>query len=205
MKKFILVLTSLFLAGCSVVGIRSASEPKYQILVDSDKIEIRQYPPMVVAQTVVNADYKDSSSQGFNRLAGYIFGNNKNEQKMSMTAPVFQEQEFAIMDMMVPVIQQKTQKVWLMAFVLPQNYTVSSAPTPLDSAVLIKDIPSKKVAVIKYSGSLSEQGIEEKSEELKHWLFKKGYKPISTSRSAAYDPPWTLPFLRRNEVHIDIE
>ena len=205
MKKFILVLTSLFLAGCSVVGIRSASEPKYQILVDSDKIEIRQYPPMVVAQTVVNADYKDSSSQGFNRLAGYIFGNNKNEQKMSMTAPVFQEQEFAIMDMMVPVIQQKTQKVWLMAFVLPQNYTVSSAPTPLDSAVLIKDMPSKKVAVIKYSGSLSEQGIEEKSEELKHWLFKKGYKPISTSRSAAYDPPWTLPFLRRNEVHIDIE
>jgi len=205
MKKFILVLTSLFLAGCSVVGIRSASEPKYQILVDSDKIEIRQYPPMVVAQTVVNADYKDSSSQGFNRLAGYIFGNNKNEQKMSMTAPVFQEQEFSIMDMTVPVIQQKTQKVWLMAFVLPQNYTVSSAPTPLDSAVLIKDIPSKKVAVIKYSGSLSEQGIEEKSEELKHWLFKKGYKPISTSRSAAYDPPWTLPFLRRNEVHIDIE
>jgi DNA gyrase inhibitor GyrI len=205
MKKFILVLTSLFLAGCSVVGIRSASEPKYQILVDSDKIEIRQYPPMVVAQTAVNTDYKDSSSQGFNRLAGYIFGNNKNEQKMSMTAPVFQEQEFAIMDMMVPVMQQKTQKVWLMAFVLPQNYTVSSAPTPLDSAVLIKEIPSKKVAVIKYSGSLSEQGIEEKSEELKHWLFKKGYKPISTSRSAAYDPPWTLPFLRRNEVHIDIE
>ena len=205
MKKFILVLTSLFLAGCSVVGIRSASEPKYQILVDSDKIEIRQYPPMVVAQTAVNTDYKDSSSQGFNRLAGYIFGNNKNEQKMSMTAPVFQEQEFAIMDMMVPVMQQKTQKVWLMAFVLPQNYTVSSAPTPLDSAVLIKDMPSKKVAVIKYSGSLSEHGIEEKSEELKHWLFKKGYKPISTSRSAAYDPPWTLPFLRRNEVHIDIE
>ena len=205
MKKFILVLTSLFLAGCSVVGIRSASEPKYQILVDSDKIEIRQYPPMVVAQTVVNTDYKDSSSQGFNRLAGYIFGNNKNKQKMSMTAPVFQEQEFSIMDMTVPVIQQKTQKVWLMAFVLPQNYTVSSAPTPLDSAVLIKEIPSKKVAVIKYSGSLSEQGIEEKSEELKHWLFKKGYKPISTSRSAAYDPPWTLPFLRRNEVHIDIE
>ena len=73
-----LVLTSLFLAGCSVLGIRSASEPKYQILTANDKIEIRQYPSMVVAQTAVNADYKDSSSQGFNRLAGYIFGNNKN-------------------------------------------------------------------------------------------------------------------------------
>ena len=205
MKKFIPILTSLYLAGCSVLGIRSASEAKYQILTDNDKIEIRQYPPMVVAQTAVNADYKDSSSQGFNRLAGYIFGNNKNEQKMTMTAPVFQEQEFAIMDVTVPVIHQKTQQIWLMAFVLPKKYTLPSAPKPLDSAVLIRDIPSKKVAVIKYSGSLSEQGIEEKSEELKHWLFKKSYKPISTSRSAAYDPPWTLPFLRRNEVHIDIE
>ena len=78
---------------------------------------------------------------------------------MTMTAPVFQEQEVAIMDMTVPVIQQKTQQVWLMEFVLPQNYTVSSAPKPLDSAVLIKEIPSKKVAVIKYTGSLSEQGI----------------------------------------------
>jgi hypothetical protein len=205
MKKYMLVFTSLFLAGCSVLGIRSASEPRYEILTANDKIEIRQYPPMVVAQTAVNADYKDSSSQGFNRLAGYIFGKNKSEQKMTMTAPVFQEQEVAIMDMTVPVIQQKTQQVWLMEFVLPEKYTVSSAPKPLDSAVLIKKIPSKKVAVIKYSESLSEQGIEEKSEELKYWLFKKGYKPISTSRSAAYDPPWTLPFLRRNEVHIDIE
>lgn len=205
MKKYMLVFTSLFLAGCGIFGVRSASEPKYEIVTTNDKIEIRQYPPMLVAQTTVNADYKDSSSQGFNRLSGYIFGNNKNEQKMTMTAPVFQEQEFAIMDMTVPVMQQKTQQVWLMEFVLPQNYTLSSAPKPLDSAVLIKDIPSKKVAVINYSGSLSEQGIKEKSEELKYWLFKKGYKPISTSRSAAYDPPWTLPFLRRNEVHIDIE
>jgi effector-binding domain-containing protein len=92
-----------------------------------------------------------------------------------------------------------------MAFVLPSGYTVSTAPVPLDSAVLIKEIPDKKVAVIRYSGSLSEQSIEEKAEELKNWLTKQGYQAISPSRSAAYDPPWTLPFLRRNEVHIDIE
>jgi len=107
MKKYMFVLTSLFLAGCGVLGIRSASEPRYEILTTNDKIEIRQYPPMVVAQTAVNADYKNSSRQGFNRLASYIFGNNKSEQKMTMTAPVFQKQEAAIMDMTVPVIQQK--------------------------------------------------------------------------------------------------
>ncbi|MGZ8190984.1 MAG: SOUL family heme-binding protein [Methylococcaceae bacterium] len=92
-----------------------------------------------------------------------------------------------------------------MAFVLSQDYSVSTAPVPLDPAVIIKELPGKKTAVIRYSGSLSEQGIEEKSEELINWLTKQSYKAISPPRSAAYDPPWTLPFLRRNEVHIDIE
>ncbi|MFA5920194.1 MAG: heme-binding protein [Methylococcaceae bacterium] len=205
MKKFISVLTTVFLAGCSVFGIRSADEPNYQVLNDYGHIQIRHYPALVVAQTEVNADYKNSSSQGFQRLAGYIFGNNKKQQQMTMTAPVIQEQEAETMAMTAPVIQQKSGPVWLMAFVLPQGYSLHTAPEPLDSAVVIKTIPDKKVAVIQYSGSLSEQSIEKKSEELTNWLTKQNYKAISPSRSAAYDPPWTLPFLRRNEIHIDIE
>jgi len=205
MKKLITVLTALFLAGCSVFGIRSAAEPNYQVLNDYGHIQIRQYPVLVVAQTEVSADYKNSSSQGFQRLAGYIFGGNKKQQKIAMTAPVIQEQEAETMAMTAPVIQQKSGSVWLMAFVLPSNYSAASAPVPLDSTIVIKEIPGKKVAVIHYSGSLSEQAIEERSEELKSWLSQQGYQAISPSRSAAYDPPWTLPFLRRNEVHIDIE
>ena len=205
MKKLITVLTTLFLAGCSVFGIRSADEPSYQVLNDYGHIQIRQYPALVVAQTEVTADYKNSSSKGFQRLAGYIFGDNKKQQKMAMTAPVIQEQEAEAMAMTAPVIQQKSGTVWLMAFVLPSNYSVATAPVPLNTAVIIKEIPGKKVAVLRYSGSLSEQGIEEKSEELQNWLSQQGYKAVSPSRSAAYDPPWTLPFLRRNEVHIDIE
>jgi effector-binding domain-containing protein len=205
MKKLIAVLTTVFLAGCSIFGIRSADEPNYQVLNDYGYIQIRHYPALVVAQTEVNADYKKSSSQGFQRLAGYIFGNNKKQQKIAMTAPVIQEQEAETMAMTAPVIQQKSGPIWLMAFVLPQGYSLSTAPEPLDSSVIIKEIPDKNVAVIQYSGNLSEQGIEEKSEELKNWLTQQGYHAISPSRSAAYDPPWTLPFLRRNEVHIDIE
>ncbi len=205
MKKLLSVLTSVFLAGCSVFGLRTAEEPNYQVLNDFGDIQIRHYPAMVVAQTEVTADYKNSSSQGFQRLAGYIFGNNKNQQTIAMTAPVIQEQEAETMAMTAPVIQQKSGTVWLMAFVLPAEYSVSTAPVPLDSAVIIKEIPGKKIAVIRYSGSLSEQGIEEKSEHLKNWLSQQGYQAISEPRSAAYDPPWTLPFLRRNEIHIDIE
>jgi len=205
MKKLIAVLTTVFMAGCSVFGLRSANEPNYQVFNDYKQIQIRHYPALVIAQTEVNADYKDSSSQGFQRLAGYIFGNNKKQQKMAMTAPVIQEKEAETLDMTAPVIQQKSGSVWLMAFVLPSNYSLATAPVPLDPAVLIKEIPGKKVAVIRYSGSLTEQGIEEKSEELKNWLSRHGYQTVSPPRSAAYDPPWTLPFLRRNEVHIDIE
>ena len=205
MKKLISVLTTALLAGCSVFGIRTADEPNYQVLSDYGHIQIRQYPALVVAQTEINADYKNSSSQGFQRLAGYIFGGNKKQQKIAMTAPVIQEQEAETLAMAAPVIQQKSGTVWLMAFVLPAEYSVSTAPVPQDSAVIIKEIPGKKIAVIRYSGSLSEQGIEEKSEHLKNWLSQQGYQAISEPKSAAYDPPWTLPFLRRNEIHIDIE
>jgi len=205
MKKFMSVLTTFFLAGCSVLGIRSAEEPNYQVLNDFGHIQIRQYPALVIAQTEVNADYQNSSREAFQRLAGYIFGNNKKKQKIAMTAPVIQEQQAETMAMTAPVIQQKSGPAWLMAFVLPKGYSVSTAPVPLDPAVIIKEITNKQVAVIQYSGRLSELRIEEKSKELKNWLTKRGYQAISPSRSAAYDPPWTLPFLRRNEVHIDIE
>lgn len=205
MKKLLTFLTTVFLSACSIFGIRSAEEPNYQVLNDYGYIQIRLYPVLVVAETGINADYKKSSNQGFQRLAGYIFGNNKKKQIMAMTAPVIQEQKAEILAMTTPVIQQKSGTVWLMAFVLPKDYSVSTAPIPLDPAVKIKDIAEKKVAVIQYSGVLSEQGIEEKSEQLKNWLTQQGHKAISSARSAAYDPPWTLPFLRRNEVHIDIE
>jgi len=205
MKKLMTVLTSLFLTACSVFGVRSAEEPHYQVLNDFGHIQIRLYPALVVAETGINADYENSSNQGFQRLAGYIFGNNKKQLKMVMTAPVLQEQKAETLAMTAPVIQQQSGSIWLMAFVLPKDYSVATAPIPLDSAVIIKELPEKKVAVIQYSGFLSEQGIKDKSEELTNWLSQQGYKAISPARSAAYDPPWTLPFLRRNEVHIDIE
>jgi len=204
MKKLISVLSSIFLAGCGVFGIRTAQEPSYQVLNDYGVIQIRHYPALVVAETEVSADYKSSSGQAFQRLAGYIFGNNKTRQKLAMTAPVMQQQTAETLAMTAPVIQQKLGAVWLMAFVLPKDYSVATAPTPLDSVVVIKEIPEKKVAVLRYTGSLSEQAIEAKAEELTAWLSQHNYKIISAARSAAYDPPWTLPFLRRNEIHIDI-
>ena len=205
MKKLIALITTVFLTGCSVFGIRSASEPAYQVLKDYHAIQIRHYPALLVAQTEINGDYKTSSNQGFQRLAGYIFGNNKTRQKLAMTAPVIQEQQSQKLAMTAPVIQQKTGSIWLMAFVLPPTYSILTAPIPVDSAITLQEMPDKKVAVLQYSGRLSEENIKEKTALLSNWLSKAPYQIISPARSAAYDPPWTLPFLRRNEIHIDIE
>lgn len=205
MKKLLILFNSLFLASCSLFGIQSVKEANYTVLKTNEHIEIRLYPALIVAQTQVAANYKAASNIAFKRLFNYITGSNKKQQKIAMTAPVTQQAEAEEISMTAPVVQEKTGQIWLMSFVLPSEYSLVTAPLPLDTTITLKELPSKKTAVLRYSGFLSERVIDEKSKELTIWLDQQGYKAISTARSAGFDPPWTLPFLRRNEVHIDIE
>ncbi|MGL5049521.1 MAG: heme-binding protein, partial [Fusobacteriaceae bacterium] len=86
-----------------------------------------------------------------------------------------------------------------------KKYTIETLPIPIDSDILIKQIPEKKVAVLIYSGLLTESKINLKTAELQTWLSQNNYKEISSPRSSGYDPPWTIPFFRKNEITIDIE
>ena len=205
MKVLLNFLNTLFLTGCSVFGVMSVDEAGYEVVKDNGHIQVRQYKPMVVAQTEVDANYDEASNKAFNRLFNYISGNNKKQQKISMTAPVIMDPKTEEIAMTAPVFQEKSGKLWLMQFVLPKEFTLDTAPVPTDATITLKEIPSKKVAVLRYSGFLSQQSIAEKTKELNAWLDAQGYKSISSTRSAGFDPPWTLPFLRRNEVHIDVE
>lgn len=204
-KKLLKILTSLFLAGCSMVGARTSEEAPFTVLLENGDIQIRQYQELLVAETVIDADYANSGSIGFNRLAGYIFGKNISQDKIAMTTSVFREQDSEKIAMTAPVLQQQTGAKWIMSFVMPADYTLSTLPKPIDPLVSIKQIPGKKVAVLKYSGSINEQVIAEKTNVLTAWLVQNHYQILSKARSAAYDPPWTIPSLRRNEVHIDVE
>jgi len=204
-KKLLQTLASLCLAGCSMVGARTSEEAPFTLLTESGDIQIRQYQDLLVAETVIEASYADSGSIGFNRLAGYIFGNNTKQQKMAMTTPVLREQDNEKIAMTAPVLQEQSGTKWIMSFVMPSSYSLSTLPQPLNPLVRIKQIPGKKVAVLRYSGSLNEQVIAEKANALKTWLEQNHYQSLSKARSAAYDPPWTIPSLRRNEVHIDVE
>lgn len=205
MKTILFILGTLIFAGCSVFGIRTSEEPSFNVLREQGDIQIRQYNDMLIAETEVAADYDESSSIGFRRLAGFIFGKNSKKQEIKMTAPVVQEKNSEKIAMTAPVLQKRSDNKWVMAFVLPSAYTLDTLPEPLDEKVVIKKIPGKRVASLRFTGFLSETNLREKSDQLKAWLMENDYAIISEPRLAGYDPPWTIPFLRRNEVLIDLK
>lgn len=201
----VLLLSSFFLVGCSVLGKRTAEEARYSVLKSDGEYEIRQYESMIIAETTVEGDYRSTSGKAFSKLASFIFGDNKAESNIDMTTPVLQEQGGEEITMTAPVIQKKTGETWITAFVMPREYTMETIPKPLDKDIVLREIPGGKVASIRYSGLHSEKNIARYAEKLNKWIVQNGYRPVSRPRAATFDPPWTLPFLRRNEVHIDIE
>ena len=205
MKILLLSLTTLLITSCSVFGVGDYEEPNYEVLLEENNFQVRQYAVTLVAQTTTTGNYKETSSQGFERLAGYIFGDNVTKQKIAMTAPVLREQQSEKIAMTAPVYRQQDESNWTMTFVLPSEYTLDTAPTPLDKQVVIKQLPGNKVATLRYSGRMTEASIHEHTEILENWIKEKDFSVMGKSYSAAFDPPWTVPMLRRNEVHIQIE
>ncbi len=187
----------------------ATEEPKYRVLEKSGDFELREYAPMVIAETLVDGNLDEASRAGFKRIADYIFGNNTSQtgssQKISMTAPVGMAPEAADkksekISMTAPVGMQKSAGQWRMYFVMPSQYTLATLPKPNNSAVSLREISASRVAVLRFSGLAGEEKTAVKTNELLAWLKNKQITPISPPELARYNPPWTLPFLRRNEV-----
>lgn len=203
------VAAILLLSGCSLVGIRSTAEPNYSLLQNDDRFEVRQYEALVLAETLVDLTFDDAGNIAFKRLFGYISGDNDAASEIAMTAPVMALDENRSsgekISMTAPVTAQETPLGWRYAFVLPSGYTLASAPVPGNADVRLQQIPARTVAVVRYSGSWNETAYEENLKNLQQWMLQNQLKANSPPRVAGYDPPWTLPFLRRNEVMIDIQ
>jgi len=199
-------LSSLLWTGLTVMGIRGSEEPSYRVLSEDGNIQIRLYQPMLIAETKIEADYSQAGKIGFNRLARYIFGGNVQNKEMAMTTPVFRESINGQIETMNETTQHApNNNKWIMSFVMPPSFDVTTLPEPTDPLVIIESIPTKKVAILRYTGSLNQERMTEYSQILLAWLDERHIKRLSSPRSAAYDPPWTIPSLRRNEIHIDIE
>lgn len=199
----------LFLSGCSLVGVRSVEEANYSVLRNQDQYQVREYETLVVAETLVNTGFDEAGNVAFKRLFAYISGDNKSASKIAMTAPVMalkqNGEKGEVISMTTPVTGEKSALGWRFAFVLPAAYTLENAPLPNSPEVKLALVPARKVAVMRYSGSWNETSYETNLEMLEEWMRQNQLEADSLPRVAGYDPPWTLPFLRRNEIMIDVK
>lgn len=202
-----IVLTGVLLLAWAGAASRTASgveEPKYRVALAEGAFEIRHYAPVVVAETVVEGDWRVAGNAGFRRLADYIFGGNDGGRKIAMTAPVSQGRGGQKIAMTAPVAQERRGEKWVVAFTMPSAYTLDRLPVPDDPAVRLRPVGERRVAAIRFSGSWDEHRFEEKAAALRRWLESKGETAIGEPVTARYDPPWTPWFLRRNEIHFEL-
>ena len=196
-----LILIAGVLAGPVMSNVE---KPDYKVIQSEQNIEIRQYEPMIIAEVEVDGKREDAIRDGFRLLADYIFGNNTVQQVISMTAPV-QQKENQKIAMTAPVQQQSTGKSWRMSFVMPSKYSMDSLPVPNNNRVRLKEILTKKFVVIEFSGTNSNENVTKHENQLMNYIEANQINIIGSPKYAFYNAPWTLPFLRRNEVMIEIK
>ncbi|MDD5459618.1 MAG: heme-binding protein [Phycisphaerae bacterium] len=191
----------LLLCSCTM-GIE---KPKYTALGKEGSFEVRQYPSYLIAETIVNADFKDAGNVAFRPLFNYISGDNGKKESISMTAPVNQQNLSEKISMTAPVSQTAAEDKYAVSFVMPSEYTMETIPEPLDTSVVIKQIPVQTMAAVRYSGTWSQKKYETKKAALEEFIQRKKLAVLGEPIFARYNPPFELWFLRRNEVLIPVE
>ena len=206
-KKYMLWIIPLVLLSAFTLSgpiMSDVEQAKFEVIQKDGDFEIRNYAPSIAAEVEVNGERKEAISAGFKMIADFIFGNNKSNDKVAMTAPVIQEQSASIA-MTAPVIQEGTGKSWKVRFIMPAKYTLETLPKPNNASVKIVELPTKRFAAISFSGAPDNDDLKQKSDELTEWIQHKNLQVIGEPVYAFYNPPWTLPFLRHNEVLVEVK
>jgi hypothetical protein len=217
MKNLKTTLASLMLGLLFSGQTMAIEEPQYKVTLSEGSFEIRQYAPFLIAETLVEGDMDEASNKGFRLIADYIFGNNQvphslESSKISMTAPVTVEPLSKKIEMTAPVTLQsvsaasgvQTATKWRVHFVMPSQYTLANIPKPKNDAVTLKEVPGKTYAAHTYSGFNTLARVQSKIDDTLEWAQRKSLKVIGTPQLSRYDPPWTLPMFRRNEILLEV-
>jgi hypothetical protein len=188
----------------------AVEEPEYRIEKDYGSFEVRVYKNTVIAETVVTGAFGDGTNEGFRRLAGYIFGANDGSRKIAMTAPVGAEPVRGArgtkIAMTAPVGAEKSTDGWTVTFTMPSSLTMKSLPVPDDARVRLREVPARRVAAVRFSGTWGAERFEDVARKLVADAKAAGLDPAPAPPVfARYNPPWTPWFLRRNEVLIPLE
>ena len=201
----------------------AVEEPKFEVLTEDGSYQVRRYAPVIVAETLVDGDMDAASGKGFRLIADYIFGNNtlavagadNASEKIAMTAPVTLEPvaRSAKIAMTAPVMAEPvaadasmaTASQWRIQFVMPGEYSMQTLPKPVNPAVSLRELPARTFAVLSYSGLNTASKVQQKTDELTAWMRSRQLEPVGAAQLARYDPPWTLPMWRRNEIQVEVK
>ncbi|MDP8219275.1 MAG: heme-binding protein [Candidatus Theseobacter exili] len=200
-------LQIIFAVLVMIVGgnnIMAIEEAPYKVVKKNNKFEIRDYDTYIIAETSVTGNLEEAGNKAFGKLFKYISGNNKAREKVAMTSPVTQKADGEKIKMTAPVEQQKAKDSWKVSFVMPSSYTMKTIPKPDDSNIILKEIPARRIAAIRYSGTWSEKRYLQHKLKLENWISTNNLTSAGDVIWARYNPPFTPWFLRRNEVLIPI-
>jgi hypothetical protein len=200
MNKLLILLVLL----CSLPAM-AIEEPSFERVKQVGEFELRRYAPYVVAEVQVNGNFNNAGNQGFRLLANYIFGGNQGERKLAMTAPVTQQAEPVKLAMTAPVTQSAlADGSFRVQFVLPSDVTMDTAPKPNNPKVQLRLEPARLVAVQRYSGMWTQANYDEQLALLRAAAVREGLKLEGEPVLARFNGPFTLPFMRRNEIWLRV-
>ncbi|MGA6926667.1 MAG: heme-binding protein [Desulfosarcina sp.] len=180
----------------------ATEEANYEVIRKTNSFEIRDYAPHIVAETVVAGKLEDAGSVAFKILFGYISGDNRSRQEVDMTGP--QQVTREKINMTAPVGQQPIGDKWVVSFMMPAAYTMETLPVPENPKVKLRQVPGRRMAVIRYTGFWSESGYLKNKLKLKAWIRENEFSAVGDPIWARYNPPFTPWFLRRNEILIQV-
>ena len=203
----------LFLASFIITNIffnpaMATEEPDFKLISEEGDFQIREYEPKIIAQVEVEGNFDEASSKGFKLLADYIFGNNLldgESKKISMTTPVEMTPLAENLIMTSSIMDDQVNNKWSVNFVMPQEYSLDTLPKPNNSQIDIIEVPSEKYAVIIFSGLVRESSYTDKAKLLSNYFKQNNFEKRGAIKIARYNPPWTLPFFRRNELMVKID
>lgn len=203
MRWLLVLVVTLGTFTAAEAGMYNGNEtPAYTVDATDGDYELRTYPPHIAAEVTVSGSRDAAINAGFRVLAGYIFGGNEAQAKVAMTTPVTQSQKIA---MTTPVTQAQTDQGWTVQFMMPSLYTLDTLPKPKDSRIRIVTTDPVRMAVLRFSGIPTTAALAKRTEELRAWAKAKGLTLTGAPQFMFYDPPFRMPWNRRNEVAFPLE
>jgi len=181
----------------------ATEEPSYDVVETFEGgVEIREYAGYIVAEVTVEGDRRRAQNAAFRPLFNYISGQGRAGAEIDMTTPVTAQ---ASIDMTAPVTSEAAgEDRWTVAFIMPAQWTMETLPEPADARVSLREVPARRLAVIRFSGIMNDNRAARGLAELERVIAEQGLSPVSDPVYASYDPPWTVPWARRNEIMIEI-